>query len=134
MNKTRGMSLRTLLSKSKPIYLVFRRSNKSSKFFKPLLAEQSKANFAISALQMSDEVAKAQIAQVGGDTIFGKIIRKEIPAKILHEDEQCLAFHDVSPQAPVHFLVIPKKPIVQLSLAEDCDEQVNTMRCIKLSL
>lgn len=45
------------------------------------------------------------------DTIFGKIIRKEIPAKVVHEDEHCLAFHDVSPQAPVHVLVIPKKPI-----------------------
>ena len=48
------------------------------------------------------------------DTIFGKIIRKEIPAKIIYEDDQCLAFHDVSPQAPVHVLVIPKKPIESL--------------------
>lgn len=48
------------------------------------------------------------------DTIFGKIIRKEIPAKIVYEDEQCLAFHDVSPQAPVHVLVIPRKPIESL--------------------
>ncbi|MFO0943479.1 MAG: histidine triad nucleotide-binding protein [Pirellulales bacterium] len=49
------------------------------------------------------------------DTIFGKIIRKEIPAKIVHEDELCLAFHDVAPQAPVHVLVIPKKPIVSIA-------------------
>ncbi len=48
------------------------------------------------------------------DTIFGKIIRKEIPAKIVYEDELCLAFHDVSPQAPVHVLVIPKQPIESL--------------------
>lgn len=48
------------------------------------------------------------------DTIFGKIIRKEIPANIIHEDEFCMAFHDVSPQAPIHVLVIPKKPIVSL--------------------
>ena len=48
------------------------------------------------------------------DTIFGKIIRKEIPANIIYEDELCLAFHDVSPQAPVHVLVIPKKPIQSL--------------------
>lgn len=55
------------------------------------------------------------------DTIFGKIIRKEIPAKIIHEDDLCLAFHDVSPQAPVHILVIPKKPIVSIEqlAAED---------------
>ena len=43
--------------------------------------------------------------------IFRKIIDKEIPAKIVHEDEHCLAFHDVNPQAPVHVLVIPKKVI-----------------------
>ena len=48
---------------------------------------------------MTSEVQKAQSAQPGGDTIFGKIIRKEIPAKIVHEDDLCLAFHDVSPQA-----------------------------------
>jgi hypothetical protein len=47
---------------------------------------------------MSDEVKLAQSASIGGDTIFGKIIRKEIPAKILYEDEKCLAFHDVNPQ------------------------------------
>ncbi len=43
--------------------------------------------------------------------IFKKIIDREIPAKILHEDDQCLAFHDVNPQAPVHVLIIPKKEI-----------------------
>ena len=45
-------------------------------------------------------------------TIFKRIIDKEIPAKIVHEDDLCLAFHDVNPQAPVHVLVIPKKEIV----------------------
>jgi histidine triad (HIT) family protein len=49
------------------------------------------------------------------ETIFSKIIRKEIPAEIVYEDEHCLAFHDVSPQAPVHVLVIPKKPIESLN-------------------
>ncbi|XP_050769528.1 adenosine 5'-monophosphoramidase HINT1 isoform X1 [Gymnogyps californianus] len=71
---------------------------------------------------MADEISKAQAARPGGDTIFGKIIRKEIPANIIYEDEQCLAFHDISPQAPTHFLVVPKKPIVRLSEAEDSDE------------
>ncbi|HAC92513.1 MAG TPA: histidine triad nucleotide-binding protein [Planctomycetaceae bacterium] len=52
------------------------------------------------------------------DTIFGKIIRKEIPARIVHEDDLCLAFHDVSPQAPTHVLVIPKKPIDSLEQLE----------------
>lgn len=55
------------------------------------------------------------------ETIFSKIIRKEIPAKIVFEDELALAFHDVSPQAPVHVLVIPKKPIQSLAQAEQSD-------------
>jgi histidine triad (HIT) family protein len=49
------------------------------------------------------------------DTIFSKIIRKEIPADIVYEDDLALAFRDVQPQAPVHILVIPKKPIPKLS-------------------
>mmetsp|Transcript_21776 Transcript_21776/g.30769 ORF Transcript_21776/g.30769 Transcript_21776/m.30769 type:complete len:119 (-) Transcript_21776:125-481(-) len=55
------------------------------------------------------------------DTIFGKIIRKEIPAKIAYEDDICLAFHDVAPQAPVHVLLIPKKYIDQIENATDDD-------------
>jgi histidine triad (HIT) family protein len=47
-------------------------------------------------------------------TIFQKIINREIPASIVHEDDLCLAFRDVNPQAPVHVLLIPKKPIVSL--------------------
>jgi histidine triad (HIT) family protein len=46
------------------------------------------------------------------DNIFLKIISKQIPAKIAYEDELCLAFHDVNPQAPVHVLIVPKKVIV----------------------
>lgn len=55
------------------------------------------------------------------DTIFAKIIRREIPADIVYEDDLALAFRDVNPQAPVHILVIPKQPIPQLSdaVAED---------------
>jgi histidine triad (HIT) family protein len=45
------------------------------------------------------------------DTIFAKIIRKEIPADIVYEDEQCVAFKDIRPQAPTHVLVVPRKPI-----------------------
>jgi len=53
-------------------------------------------------------------------TIFKRIIDKEIPAKIVHEDDLCMAFHDVNPQAPVHVLVIPKKEIASTDqLAED---------------
>ena len=49
-----------------------------------------------------------------GDTIFGKIIRREIPADIVWENDELLAFRDVNPQAPVHVLFIPKKPIATL--------------------
>ena len=48
------------------------------------------------------------------DTVFMKIIRKEIAASIVFEDELCLVFHDIHPKAPVHVLVIPKKPIESL--------------------
>lgn len=54
-------------------------------------------------------------------TIFKRIIDKEIPAKIVYEDERSLAFHDVNPQAPTHILVIPKKEIA--SIAEMDAEQ-----------
>ena len=47
-------------------------------------------------------------------TIFKRIIDREIPAEIIHEDDLCLAFHDVNPQAPTHVLVIPKKEIPSL--------------------
>src|SRR5205085_12297560 len=46
------------------------------------------------------------------DNIFLKIIEKKIPAKVIHEDDQCVAFHDINPQAPVHVLIIPRKVIV----------------------
>ena len=49
------------------------------------------------------------------DTLFGKIIRREIPADIVYEDDMALAFKDINPQAPVHILVIPKKPIPKLA-------------------
>lgn len=50
-----------------------------------------------------------------GDTIFGKIIRREIPADIVYEDDDLLAFRDLNPQAPLHVLFIPKKPIATLN-------------------
>ncbi len=58
------------------------------------------------------------------ETIFSKIIAGEIPADIVYEDELCLAFRDISPQAPVHVLLIPREPITQLSEASDKDQAV----------
>ncbi len=55
------------------------------------------------------------------DTIFGKIARGEIPADLVYEDDEVVAFRDLSPQAPTHVLVIPRKPIATLNDAEDAD-------------
>src|SRR5271155_4017586 len=55
-------------------------------------------------------------------TIFSKIIAREIPARIAFEDDRCLAFHDVNPQAPVHILVIPKKEIARVASTVATDE------------
>ncbi|MFN9619430.1 MAG: histidine triad nucleotide-binding protein [Synechococcaceae cyanobacterium] len=49
------------------------------------------------------------------DTIFGRILRGEIPCDAVYSDDRCLAFRDVAPQAPVHLLVIPREPLVNLS-------------------
>lgn len=58
------------------------------------------------------------------ETIFSKIISREIPATILYEDDQALAFADINPQAPTHFLVIPKKVIPKLSDATPEDKEL----------
>lgn len=56
------------------------------------------------------------------DTIFTKIINKEIPADIVFEDDSCIAFRDVNPQAPTHILVIPKVQIARLAEAGEDDQ------------
>jgi len=55
-------------------------------------------------------------------TIFSRIIAREIPARIAYEDDLCVAFYDVNPQAPVHFLVIPKKEIARVAEVAPEDE------------
>lgn len=55
-------------------------------------------------------------------TLFEQIIERKIPADIVYEDDLCIAFHDIAPQAPVHVLVVPKKPLPQLSAAEAEDQ------------
>jgi histidine triad (HIT) family protein len=62
-------------------------------------------------------------------TLFTKIIEREIPADIVYEDEICLAFRDINPQAPTHILVIPKKEIGSLAELTDEDEQI-VGRCV----
>jgi histidine triad (HIT) family protein len=57
-------------------------------------------------------------------TLFEKIIAREIPAQIVYEDDKVIAFRDVKPQAPVHVLIIPKKPIPRIAEASPEDHQV----------
>lgn len=57
-------------------------------------------------------------------TLFEKIIAREIPANIVYEDDRVIAFHDVKPQAPVHVLIIPKKPIPRIAEAKPEDHAV----------
>jgi histidine triad (HIT) family protein len=57
-------------------------------------------------------------------TLFEKIIAREIPADVVFEDDQCLAFRDISPQAPIHILIIPKKPISRIGAAQADDQSL----------
>jgi len=54
-------------------------------------------------------------------TLFEKIIARQIPADIVFEDDQCLAFRDIAPQAPVHILIVPKKPLERVGAASQAD-------------
>ena len=56
------------------------------------------------------------------ETLFSKIINRDIPANIVYEDDLCLAFRDINPQAPMHILIIPKKPVALLADATVDDQ------------
>lgn len=56
------------------------------------------------------------------ETLFTKIINREIPADIVYEDDLCLAFRDINPQAPMHILIVPKKPIPKVAEAGEEDQ------------
>jgi histidine triad (HIT) family protein len=57
-------------------------------------------------------------------TLFEKVIAREIPANIIQEDDALIAFHDVNPQAPTHFLVVPKKPIPRIGAVGPEDSEL----------
>lgn len=57
-------------------------------------------------------------------TIFEKIIARQIPATIVYEDDYVVAFKDINPQAPVHILIVPKKPIPRIDAATDDDKMI----------
>lgn len=77
----------------------------------------------------SDEQDRASTAAKtyakDASTLFDKIISKELPATIILEDETCLAFNDIAPQAPIHFLVIPKQRIAKVEDTVATDEKVS---------
>jgi len=58
------------------------------------------------------------------DTIFGRILRGEIATEFFYEDDRCVAFADINPQAPVHYLIVPRKSLVALSQCTDDDENL----------
>jgi histidine triad (HIT) family protein len=62
-------------------------------------------------------------------TIFEKIIAREIPAQIVYEDDFVLAFRDITPQAPTHILIVPKKPIPRIAEAGPTDHQLSWAIC-----
>lgn len=66
-------------------------------------------------------------------TLFEKICNKEIPADIVYEDEFCVCFRDIAPQAPVHLLLVPRKPITRIALADESDEKLlgHMLLCVK---
>ncbi len=57
-----------------------------------------------------------------GMTLFEKLIARQIPASVVYEDELVFAFHDINPQAPIHILIVPKKPIPRIAEAADEDQ------------
>ena len=61
---------------------------------------------------------------VAQETIFSKIIRREIPADVVYESETVLAFRDINPQAPIHILVIPKRCISGIAAADEGDREL----------
>lgn len=66
-------------------------------------------------------------------TLFQKISDREIPADIVYEDDLCLCFHDISPQAPIHLLLVPKKHIARIAETKADDQNLlgHLMQCVK---
>ncbi|CAJ0936576.1 unnamed protein product [Ranitomeya imitator] len=75
------------------------------------------------AQRAAAQEAQRAAAQTASPTIFSRILDRTLPADIIYEDDQCLAFRDVAPQAPVHFLVIPKVQIPRISQVAQEDKE-----------
>ena len=76
----------------------------------------------VGVLRQMSEVGVAPPADASEPTVFDRILAKEIPVTVLHEDDLCMAFVDANPVAPTHFLVIPRKRISQVSNATEDDK------------
>ena len=70
---------------------------------------------------MSDKRTAMGGSASGTNCIFCRIARKELPSELMHEDDQCVAFRDINPQAPVHWLIVPKRHIEQLHDLKEAD-------------
>ncbi|KAL6093909.1 hypothetical protein STEG23_026406 [Scotinomys teguina] len=115
------------ISSVRPVTGAGRNTRRSSRMRRPGKEEGDFMVRGNAGMDDGGEVARAQKAVPGGGTvptIFSRILDRSLPADILYEDQQCLVFRDVAPQAPVHFLVIPKKPIPRISQAEEEDQQL----------
>jgi histidine triad (HIT) family protein len=66
----------------------------------------------------------SKLGDMSEKTLFSKIIDREIPAEIEHEDEHCIAFRDIDPKAPVHVLVVPRKPVPRIAEAQPEDVEL----------
>lgn len=73
-------------------------------------------------LRLAEEASKKYGSPA--PTLFSKVIDKSLPADIIYEDDKCVAFRDINPQAPIHFLVIPRVPIPRIREAKDDDAEL----------
>jgi hypothetical protein len=115
--------------------LAARSLQRAQRLFTPLLIAHQKQPAPARCLHSSPVRAMSEIgvsppANKNEDTIFGKISRGELGTKFLYEDERACAFSDMHPQAPTHFLVIPKKPIRMLDVRQS---STSTRDCYRVS-
>ena len=89
----------------------------------PQIPPQSKQKNKAASINIAPRARPGKTLRVS-QTLFEKIIAREIPADIVYEDDLVLAFHDINPKAPTHVLIIPKKPIPRIAEAAPEDHQV----------
>lgn len=100
---------------------LLKQNQKGYNIVSPNCGSKRSIKMSSSEVDKAKEAAAQGAERSGEPTIFDKIINKEIPADIIYEDDQCLAFRDIQPQGPVHFLLIPKQrgALTRLSNADE---------------